>query len=125
MHRIRFLKEYFAVLCKTALIFMLGALLVYLVYAFHIWNYPMERQLSDSKITLSSFGIRPLVDLQLKMVEIPVLRPLAQYLFGLLMVMQRASGGNTVYFLGEISASGWKHYFPVAYFLKEHFQPLL
>ena len=49
----------------------------------------------------------------------PVLRPAAQYLLGLSMVLQRASGGNTTYFLGEVSAAGWKTYFPIVYIIKE------
>ena len=35
------------------------------------------------------------------------------------MVLQRASGGNTTFFLGEVSASGWKNYFPIVYLIKE------
>jgi hypothetical protein len=35
------------------------------------------------------------------------------------MVFQRATGGNTTFFLGEISAAGWKNYFPVVYAIKE------
>ena len=34
------------------------------------------------------------------------------------MVTQRTTGGNTVYFMGMVSAAGWWYYFPVVYFLK-------
>jgi hypothetical protein len=34
------------------------------------------------------------------------------------MATQRTAFGNTVYFMGMISASGWWYYFPVVYFLK-------
>ncbi len=47
------------------------------------------------------------------------IRAFGQYMFGLLMVFQRAAGGNTTYFLGEVSAAGWSYYFPVIYLLKE------
>jgi hypothetical protein len=46
-------------------------------------------------------------------------RAFGQYLLGLVMVVQRASGGNTTYFLGEISASGSRLYFLIVYLLKE------
>ncbi|MBI2451303.1 MAG: glycosyltransferase family 39 protein [Parcubacteria group bacterium] len=49
----------------------------------------------------------------------PILRPMAQYLLGFLMVVQRSLGGNTAYFLGEVSAIGSRIYFPVVYFIKE------
>ncbi|OHA01184.1 MAG: hypothetical protein A3B29_03730 [Candidatus Sungbacteria bacterium RIFCSPLOWO2_01_FULL_51_34] len=49
----------------------------------------------------------------------PAWRPLAQYLLGIEMVLQRAAGGNTTYFLGETSNGGWAYYFPVLYLLKE------
>jgi hypothetical protein len=48
-----------------------------------------------------------------------VWRPFGQYLLGLTMVIQRGASGNTTYFLGEVSASGWKNYFPVVYAIKE------
>lgn len=35
------------------------------------------------------------------------------------MVIQRSAGGNTVYFLGEVSSSGSPFYFPAVYFMKE------
>lgn len=49
----------------------------------------------------------------------PLFRPLAQYLLGLEMVMQRSAGGNNAYFMGEVSAGGWTSYFPLLYALKE------
>ena len=52
------------------------------------------------------------------MADKPGLKPFAHYLLGLLMATQRTAAGNTVYFLGEISASGWWYYFPIVYFLK-------
>ena len=32
---------------------------------------------------------------------------------------QRSVGGNTTYFLGEVSRFGWRHYFPIVYLIKE------
>jgi hypothetical protein len=49
----------------------------------------------------------------------PILRPYAQYTLGLAMALQRATGGNTTYFLGEVSNLGWKTYFPIVYLIKE------
>jgi hypothetical protein len=48
----------------------------------------------------------------------PVVRAPGHYLLGLLMATQRTASGNTGYFLGEISGSGWWYYFPTVFFLK-------
>jgi hypothetical protein len=101
------------------LVFVIGYLALWPVYQYHTWNYPAEKQASDTKLLLSSFGNRPLADSVIWMADKPFLRPYAQYLLGLSMVLQRAVGGNTTYFLGEVSASGWKTYFPIVYLIKE------
>lgn len=105
---------------KICLIGLIAIVLITIVYQFHIWNYPAERQVSDTVFILGSFGIRPLVDITVWLADKPILRGFGQYMLGLLMVIQRAAGGNTTYFMGEISAAGWKYYFPLLYFLKEH-----
>lgn len=89
------------------------------VYQFHVWNYPPERQKSDMTTILSSFGNRKIADTAIWMAGVPGLRPFAQYAFGLMMVGQRATGGNTTYFEGEVSAAGWLSYFPTVYLIKE------
>lgn len=116
---INFIKSYIKIFLKTILIFIIGSVIIWLVYAFHTWNYPRERQVRDTEFVLSSFGVRPIVDFTVFMAENKFLKPFAEYLLGLLMVIQRASGGNTTYFMGQVSAAGWWYYFPVAYILKE------
>jgi len=93
--------------------------IVWLVYLWHVWNYPTIKQLNDASFILSSFRSRFLVNVVLWMMHQPILRPLGQYFFGLLMNLQRSAGGNTTYFLGEISSSGWRYYFPIVYGIKE------
>ncbi len=115
----RFLKELLLMLGKIILIGLIGLAIIWLVYLYHTWNYPTERQTSDTIFTLKSFGIRPLANLAIWLSGIPVLQALGQYMLGVLMVLQRAAGGNTTYFVGEISAVGWKYYFPLLYLVKE------
>ena len=107
-------------LLKIALIGAIGVALITIVYQFHILNYPAQRQVGDTDFILASFGFRPAANLVIWMADKPVLRALGQYLFGVLMVLQRSAGGNTAYFMEEISAAGWRYYFPALYFLKEH-----
>lgn len=101
------------------IIFAVAALLIWVVYAYHVWNYPIERQLSDTSANLSTFGSRFLVNTTLALTNFEPTRPWAQYMHGLLMVVQRAAGGNTTYFKGEVASNAWKEYFPVMYLLKE------
>lgn len=116
-------KEFLKIFGKYFLYFILiifiGYLLIWGFYLYHTWNYPAEKQVNDTKFILSSFGNRTIADLVVWMADKPILRAIAYYILGLLMVLQRTVGGNTGYFLGEISAAGWKNYFPVIYSIKE------
>ncbi len=103
----------------SILIGVIGTVFVILpVYQLHILNYPIERQLSDTKTLLESSPMPILKDIVVWMSDKPIIRSLAQYFLGLMMAAQRTIFGNTVYFMGMVSASGWWYYFPVVYFLK-------
>lgn len=113
------------------LIFLIGFLLVYPFYFATTINYPPAKQYSDTVFILGSFAggppvageickpMRCLAETNIWMSDKPFLRPIAQYMLGLLMVIQRSAGGNTAYFLGEVSAEGRPLYFPIVYALKE------
>jgi len=104
----------------TGAIIALGYLaIVWPVYGLHTRNYPIERQQSDTKYLLGSYGNRLIADRVVEISGVPYIRGLAQYGLGLLMVTQRSIGGNTAYFLGEIRNVAWKQYFPIVYFIKE------
>ncbi|MBI2609573.1 glycosyltransferase family 39 protein [Candidatus Giovannonibacteria bacterium] len=116
---IYFLKLLWSYITKIILIAVIALAVIWLVYLWHVWNYPQTEQIRDARSVLGSFGIRPLAELDFKLIENGLTRPFGQYLLGLLMNIQRAAGGNTAYFLGEVSAGGWILYFPTAYLLKE------
>ncbi|OGZ33217.1 MAG: hypothetical protein A2V69_01670 [Candidatus Portnoybacteria bacterium RBG_13_40_8] len=103
---------------KFALIMIIGYVLVYPIYLFHVAGYPAEKQISDTQYHSSHFPFRPAAKLVDWIVKKPILRPYAQYLLGLFMVFQRATGGNTTYFLGEVNNVGWFSYFPIVYAIK-------
>jgi len=107
-------------LLYTCCIIAMGYIfVVWPVYYFHTWNYPAELQQSQTTTLLQSYGNRNFADPVIYLSGKPVVRALAEYGLGLLMVTQRAVGGNTTYFLGEVSKESWPHYFPIVYFLKE------
>lgn len=109
----------FRLLWHMALISIMALGIIWIVYEWHVWNYPPARQLADATQTLGSFGTRWLVDADIWFIQHPATRAIGQYMLGVLMVIQRAAGGNTTYFLGEVTNGGWWYYFPLLYILKE------
>ncbi len=101
------------------LVLVIAFLIIGAVYAFHIWNYPAQKQAVDTAFILSTFGFRPLANLSIWISSQPYLRAWGHYFLGVLMTLQRSVGGNTTYYLGNISASGSLSYFPVIYLIKE------
>jgi hypothetical protein len=109
----------FKYLALSVLAGIIGTVLVILpVYYLHTLNYPPERQLADTVDILQSSQFTALKKLDVWMADKPVIRSLGHYFLGLLMATQRTASGNTVYFLGNVSAAGWSYYFPIAYLLK-------
>lgn len=100
------------------LVFLIGFALIWPVYQYHVWNYPAEKQLQDAQVYLKD-TVEPIKSLILWAADKPVIRAYAQYFTGLAMIFHRVAGGNTTYFLGEVSNLGWRKYFPVVYLIKE------
>lgn len=135
-----FVQYGFQYLAYLAGIFAIGYTLVYLVYIPITINYPQAKQTSDTTAILTSFGgengvippceiarpkMRCLAHLDIALTQNSITRPFAQYALGVLMVIQRATGGNTGYFLGEVASAGWWYYFPVVFFYKEPLPSLI
>jgi hypothetical protein len=135
-------KTFFLKLChyagKCALIFIIGyACIVYPIYLLFTVNEPIQKQVSDTTAILTSFasgptpsghmckGMRCLADADIWMAGNRVTRPIAEYTLGILMVLQRADGGNTIYFLGHVAQSGGWIYFPTLFLLKEPISTLI
>jgi len=116
----KIIRESLKMLWKIILICLIGLVFIIAVYQFHIWNYPPEKQAQDTANILSTFPVKPLAAINVWMADKPIIRAFGQYFLGFLMILQRAGGGNTAYFMGEITAKGWWYYFPVIYLLKEH-----
>ena len=125
-------------------IFLLCFSIIYAVYLHHTWNQPLERSYRDANVILSSFagGADPamaschrfvglekqprcLAEIDLHLFRHKLTQPIGQYLLGFLMTFQRATGGNTTYFLGWVNSAGWWYYFPIVFFLKEPIPSLI
>ncbi len=114
-----FIKLLGSLILKIIHIGLIILAIIWLVYLWHVWNYPPSQELADAQTVIGSYRVQSLAKLDFWLMEHSITRPLGQYFLGLLMDLQRAGGGNTSYYLGEVSASGWKSYFPVAFLLKE------
>jgi membrane protein YdbS with pleckstrin-like domain len=101
------------------LVFIIGYLFIWPIYQYHVLNYPPERQARDTEFLLGSTPFPKVREILVWASTKPILRAYAHYGLGLALVFQRAAGGHTTYFLGEVSAAGWKNYFPVVYAIKE------
>jgi hypothetical protein len=108
------------------LIMMAGALvLIWLFYLPHVINFPADKQIELIKTSLPDPRWGWLTNLLTAMAPNKLLAALAQYLLGVAMVFGRVGGGNTTYFLGQVSNQSFKWYFPVSYLLKEQIPFLL
>ncbi|MFH1714561.1 MAG: glycosyltransferase family 39 protein [Candidatus Nealsonbacteria bacterium] len=106
-------------LLKSVLVGLIALVFViFPIYQLHVLNYPADQQKRDTAADLAPNKVTLLKNLDIWMSDKPVLKPLAQYLRGVLMASQRTVFGNTVYFLGQISASAWWYYFPLIFILK-------
>src|SRR5437667_11031681 len=103
---------------KFAAALGVSALVISLVYAFHIWNYPAEQHVQDMIDVLS--GQRTAVYLRFAwlpaLARWTVFRPLPHYLFGV--VWQGYRYGAFGYFMGEGSQASWPMFYPFGYFDK-------
>jgi len=114
-----YLKKFLFLLWKIFLIGIIGLMVICFVYAIITYNYPKEHQIRSAQTILNTPGAKLFLPIIIWLSEHKIFQGLGEYLFGLIMMIQRAAGGNTVYFLGKVSATGSVFYFPVLYFLKE------
>lgn len=102
------------------LAFIIAVVTIYLFYIPHVWNYPSEQNLADAKYTIGGYKTAQFApELDFWLLSNKFTQPLGQYLHGFLMATQRTAGGNSAYFLGEVSNKGWIHYFPTLFITKE------
>ncbi len=114
----RSLRSLLTMIIGLLLIGIIGLALIWPVYLFHTWDYPLERQLADTQFHFRDFAVKQISDPVIWMADKPLLRPYGQFFLGFLMVLRRATGGNTTYFLGEVSNMGWHYYFPIVFLIK-------
>jgi hypothetical protein len=103
---------------------------VYPAYLALTWNYPQEKQVSDTRQILNDiiastpsgkpFGVsRAAADINVWLAGNPVTRPLAHYMLGVMMASWTAGISKPTYFFGRVVPGGVPLYFPALFLLKE------
>ncbi len=109
----------------------IGFFIVFVVYVFFTWGYPIGKQIADTTSILSpllhgkagvaAFAARA----DVWMASLPLLRGPAHYILGIIMNVERYMGTSSAYFLGMEATKGWWFYFPVLFMTKEPIPSLL
>ncbi len=111
--------SYLKIFGQLIFIGLIALAVIYSVYIWQVWNYPMDQQIKDAHYILSGYKWPSLAKLDFWLTEHRATRPFGLYLQGFLMVARRTAGGNTAYFEGEVSSKGWWSYFPTLALTKE------
>jgi hypothetical protein len=96
----------------------LSALWIYLFYWPHVWN--MSTAVQDRLIVGSLVAANSTVysNILVWISHVPLMKPAAQYILGVVMVSGRVAGGNVTYFNGMVTDQSFKWYFPETVLLK-------
>ncbi|MCX6765576.1 MAG: glycosyltransferase family 39 protein [Candidatus Moranbacteria bacterium] len=105
---------------KYMLIIIICFAIIWIVYFYNTFNMPAEKVQDISKAVFSDSGMGIISkSIVIKMSAISFLKPLSEYFLGVFMVFVRVEGGNTYYFLGNVSNHASPAYFPVVFLIKE------
>lgn len=114
------IKNFFLLCLKFAFLIAVAWIFIWVVYALHTKNLPKDLQLTYVELfTRGHPAGKIVIPFTTFLSQNDFLRPWGYYMLGVDMATQRAAGGNTTYFMGEVSAAGWIQYFPLVYILKE------
>ncbi len=114
----RLLFEY---LWKYAVSVVLAFLLIWILYALNTAAMPGEKiaALSNQFLAQKNAFAELAHGFIVTLSGNHLLKPLSEYFLGVFMVFARVAGGNTHYFLGEVTDTSSPWYFPVVFLLKE------
>lgn len=108
---------------KGLVIFILSLVVVWIVYFINIYKMPQQKLAETINnyfpATSVSFGNQAVNKVTLALNKSWAGRPFSAYILGIAMVVQRVDGGNTAYFMGQVSNQGFPAYFPTVFLLKE------
>ncbi len=111
----------FQYLLKFAASVVVCFMVIWIVYAINTINMPGEKIaiLADHLLAQKNQFAHLAHAIVVYSSEHALLKPLSEYFLGFFMVFSRVVGGNTHYFLGQVTEAASLWYFPVVFVLKE------
>ncbi len=123
------LKSLWEYVWKSALVFAISLVIVWIVYYLNIYKMPQSRLTETMDHYFKPGDTRMLVVESRNIVNWlngqKLSMPFADYVFGILRVFQRVGGGNVTYFMGQVTSAGYLSYFPIVFLIKEPLPTLL
>lgn len=123
----RVLRTLFRDLFQYLQVLLITLVLIWFGYVINTWGMPAEKTLLHANLVFAgdaapkTFARETITAL----VNIPGLAPIGHYMLGVFMVFSRVTGGNSFYFMGDVSNIASKAYFPTVFVLKETLPVLL
>lgn len=99
-------------------IFVASFIIIWIFYIPHTWNMPLAVQDKLIESSLSGGAGKEIAGVLIRLNDIPGFKSIVHYLLGVVMVLNRVQGGNTTYFLGQVTNQSFAWYFPVTYLIK-------
>lgn len=119
-YRLKTLGEYVG---KAAILVLFSLVVVWILYALNTYAMPKDKMIETINYYFNASSSNAQTQLTNKvlvvMAQHPISKPLSEYFLGIAMVFQRVSGGNTAYFMGQVSKNSFPAYFPTVFIIKE------
>jgi hypothetical protein len=105
---------------KYILVIVICFVSIWILYQYNTFNMPPEKIHDIARTVFGDTGSGKIAkSVVIQMSTLPLLKGMSEYFLGVFMVFVRVTGGNTYYFLGEVSNHARQSYFPVVFLLKE------
>ena len=105
---------------KYILVIVICFISIWILYQYNTFNMPPDKIQDVARTVFGDTGSGKIAkSVVIQMSTLPYLKGMSEYFLGVFMVFVRVTGGNTYYFLGEVSNHANRSYFPVIFLLKE------
>lgn len=109
---------------KGAVVFFASLIVVWIVYAANSFNMQKDTVARVIEANFPAAGAQSVKDVYFnkflhQLNTNSITRPLTEYGIGIGYVFRRVAGGNGAYFMGQVSSTAFRAYFPTVFMIKE------
>jgi len=109
---------------KGAVVFFASLVVVWIVYAANTFNMKQDTVSRVIEANFPAASAQSTKDIYFnkflhQLNASPLTRPLTEYGIGIGYVFRRVAGGNGAYFMGQVSSTAFRAYFPTVFMIKE------